>query len=498
MLQHQDTKAPRARWQSWLFVALLLAGAGLRLYHLGYRSLSTDEANVFWMARGSVDEIILHNAAGNSAPPLYALALNPLAEAHASEAALRSLSCAAGIAALAALYLLTSEYSGSAGALFAVFVAALAPSQVFYSQFLREYSLSVLCAALLLWAFTRFQRRPSWRSWAALTAIGVLAIAVQYGLALLVLALNVVFVLELRRTIERRPRVVWWTLAQAAMLGAAWVVYDQTLRHQLRPGGFGASYLGSGYWDGSAASLMRLVVGNTVELFAFAYPATVLLEGLVVLGIVELWRSANGRRAVLLLVTPILVVIATACLRLYPYLGARQSMMLTVMLYVCAASGFVRLRRVDWHGVGTALVIVWIGAEGVYGSYRTLMSTEPQHVRPIAEQLASEFRPGDRIYVYHRAVTPLLYYYPEESEHWIRGAYSPSDPAPHQRELAEALAQPGRVWVVFTMCEAGECETIRRSAAALRPIERVASDTGTELYRIDDPEQRNAAPRTAP
>jgi hypothetical protein len=232
--------------QRWLFAALLLVGAGLRLSHLGDRSLSTDEANVFWMARGTIDEIILHNAAGNSAPPLYALALNPLAEAHASEAALRSLSCAAGIAALAALYLLAREYNGPTGALFAVFVAALAPSQVFYSQFLREYSLAVLCAALLLLAFTRFQRRPSWRNWVALTALGVLGIDLQYGLALLLLALNAVFVLELPAATDRWRRILWWTLAQTGALGAAWMVYQQTLRHQLRPGGFGACRLAGG------------------------------------------------------------------------------------------------------------------------------------------------------------------------------------------------------------------------------------------------------------
>src|SRR5262249_20200291 len=167
-----------ARWWT-VFALLFLLGAGLRLYHLGHRSLSTDEANVFWMARGTFGEIVLQNAIGNSAPPLYALALNPLAEAHASEAALRSLSCAAAIAGLVALAALARAYSGPTGALFALFIAAIAPSQVFYAQFLREYSLAFLVAALLLLAFTHFQRHPTGWNWGALTLLVVLSIFVQ-------------------------------------------------------------------------------------------------------------------------------------------------------------------------------------------------------------------------------------------------------------------------------------------------------------------------------
>src|SRR5262245_54200897 len=330
---------------SLAFTLLLVIGSALRLYHLGYRSLSTDEANVFWMARGTSTEIIRQNAIGNSAPPFYALALNPLAEAHASEAALRSLSCAAGIAALVALSVLAGQYCGPTGALFAMFLAALAPSQVFYSQFLREYSLAFLCAALLLIAFTRFQRRPTWATWATLTATAVLSIFVQYGLALVVLALNIVFAIELRSGTTRAARLAWWTLAQSAVLAAVWFVYDGTLRHQLRPGGFGAAYLAPGYWDGSAGSLLRLTIGNTFELFGFAHPALPVLQGLVLLGMVELWRTRDGRRAIALLVIPIVITIGAACLKLYPYLGARQSIVLTVMMYVVAAAGFQLLRR---------------------------------------------------------------------------------------------------------------------------------------------------------
>jgi uncharacterized membrane protein len=374
--------------------------------------------------------------------------------------------------ALAALYVLAREYRGPAGAPFAVFVAAVAPSLVFYALFLREYSLAFLCATLLLLAFTRFQRRPTWPRSIALAALAALSMFVQYGLALLMLALNLVFAIELREAGQRARRIALWALAQTAGLAAAWVVYDQTLRHQLRPGGFGAFYLGQGYWDGSLPSLVRLAVGNTFEVFAFAHPAVPVLQVLVVLGVVRCWRTPDGRRAILLLATPVLVTLGAACLRLYPYLGARQSMMLTVMVYVCAASGFVLLRRLDWKRVGTTLVIAWLAAEGMYGTVRTLLSTEPQHVRPIVALLAARLKPDDRIYVYHHAVTPYRYYDPDQRAAWVRGLESPFDPIPHQRQIDEVLAPPGRVWMLFSLCQGNECDVIRRAAAARRPRRR--------------------------
>jgi hypothetical protein len=309
----------------------------------------------------------------------------------------------------------------------------------------------------------------------------VSSIFVQYGLALLILALNIVFLIELRATTPRAARVAWWTLAQGAALAAVWIVYDQTLRHQLRPGGFGASYLAQGYWDGSAGSLLRLAIGNTFELFAFAHPASPVLQGLLLLGVIALWRTRDGRRAVLLLVTPLVVTIACACLRLYPYIGARQMIVFTVMMYAVAASGFIELRRIDWRSLGSAIAIVWIAAEGLYGSYRTLLTTEPQHMRPIAALLAAAQQPGDRIYAYHRAVTPLRYY-ADEGAPLIPGVASPNDPAFHERQIAAVLAEPGRVWMVFSLCDSGECNVIRRAAASRRTVERVATATGTELY----------------
>ena len=105
-------------------------------------------------------------------------------------------------------------------------------------------------------------------------------------------------------------------------------------------------------------------------------------------------------------------------------------------------------------------------------------------MRPVAARLTQLLRPDDRVYVYHRALTPLQYY-AQEGPNWIHGVENPDEPVAYQDQIAEVLAVPGRVWLVFSFCQRNECDLILRRAAPLRHLERVAADTGTELYLAD-------------
>lgn len=78
----------------------------------------------------------------------------------------------------------------------------------------------------------------------------------------------------------------------------------------------------------------------------------------------------------------------------------------------------------------------------LYGAYRTLTCTEPQHMRPIVALLAERVRPGDRIYLYHFAVTPFRYYYPQGRSEWIGGVQSP--PILPRTTGRSPMSSPGR------------------------------------------------------
>jgi hypothetical protein len=156
------------------------------------------------------------------------------------------------------------------------------------------------------------------------------------------------------------------------------------------------------------------------------------------------------------------------------------------MLYVCAAAGFDLLRRFDWKHLATVAVIVFATSEALYGCYRQMWNTEPQHMRPVAVLLAARFQPGDRIYVYNDVATVLRYYYPAQERAWILGVRSPQDPQPHREQLERELSKPGRVWMIFSNCRFGECETIRRQASNWRTLDRVAGDVGVSLFLARD------------
>jgi uncharacterized membrane protein len=249
---------------------LTVLGALLRLYHLDYKSLWFDEAALYWIAHNPVQDVIAQNASSNSAPPLYALALSGIISLSESEAALRSLAWVGGVLAIPAIYLLSREFVERFAAYFVTLLVALAPTQIQYSQEVREYSLSFLTATLMLWLAHRHYRNPSWINWGLMTLIIVVGLFLQYGLALLLAAINVIYVLEslFTRTFSRKLWITW-AAAQVVALIAVVAVIDLSLGQQMKIGfgsGPASNYLAEGYWSGSIASLIELAVINTYNI----------------------------------------------------------------------------------------------------------------------------------------------------------------------------------------------------------------------------------------
>jgi uncharacterized membrane protein len=467
----------------WILLGLVVAGAALRLHHLGYKSLWVDEANLYWIARGTLSQVMRSNAGGNSAPPLFAVAIAAISRLGESEAALRALSCAAGIAALPAIHALARQLLPPAAALFATLLATLSPGQVVYSQQVREYSLAVLLAALLLAAFVRFLRLPSLGHACLFGALAVLGIFVQYGLALLLLALNLALALEWISSRVSRLALGRWTAAQLAALAAVAAVHRLSLGQQFVASGFGASYLERGYWNGDLASLPRLALANTYDLFVLAYPAAFLLQFLVLLGALRAWRTRDGRIAVLLLALPMLVTLAAACLRFYPYLGKRQCLFLTPMIFVAAGFGFQALLEIERRALAAAAVTAWLALQGLSTTWEYLQRTEPQHLRPVVEALRRDYRDGDRVYVYHGAVPAFRYYDRASKRPLVGGAYTP-EPGAYERQIDALLEAGGRLWLVMTNCRFGECRRIRDHTASRRPLAHVWRESDADLYLV--------------
>ena len=148
-----------------IFVFILALAVFLRFYCLTCSSLWHDEGNSWAVAQRGLDQIA-RDAAADIHPPGYYYLLKLWAGPFGFSAwGIRSFSALSGILTVAVVYLIGREMAAGAEdnrseiALFASFLAAVNPFQVFYSQEARMYALLALEGTALMWAVLAMGRR---------------------------------------------------------------------------------------------------------------------------------------------------------------------------------------------------------------------------------------------------------------------------------------------------------------------------------------------------
>ncbi|MDX2163406.1 MAG: glycosyltransferase family 39 protein [bacterium] len=466
-------------------VALItLSGAALRWTSLTTESLWLDETMLFHIAyRNTLADVTLANAGSNSAPPLFAWMLALVLQHDTSEVMTRSISLAAGILTIPLSYLLARQYMGRTSALLVALLFASAPSQIRYAQEVREYALSVLVMVGLLYSFNRFFRRPSPLNGLLYLVVSATAIFTQYGLALVIAALNGVVLVDLLRRPVRWRWLAGWVGVQAGTTAAAFAVYMLALRTQWVSGGFaGVGYLAAAYGDGTLHSLMQLATQSTWELIQFAFPGGVfaLLAILGLAAVVRGPRWING----LTLWGVIVVSLFAAFLRYYPYHGGRQNIFLAVPLILLAGIGFSRLRAAlrsrpsaAWISGVTVLILAITGVIGAVTQQNTL---SPRQTRQAMDYLQANFQDGDRIYVHQYAHITYDYY---RLQGMMAGLPEPIiGESPHGNayltDLPALIREEGRLWMLIAEC----------SEICLREHTRHVSGGRTVIWAFDTDE----------
>ncbi len=397
-----------------LLAGITLVGTALRVYQAGTKPLWFDEAIVFWISRSDLATAIELNASGNSAPPLFIVALSLLAPLGTTEGLLRLLPIIASALCIPAMYMLGRLYLGRTAALLPALLIAVAPIQIQYAQQLREYSLSVLLAILLLAAGVWFSRLPTPGRAAVFAATIVLAVFTQYGLALLAAGLSVATLVAAMRSDQKRRAVGLWALTQLAFVGAVAAVYQVSLARQFVPGGFGGTtYLASRYWTGgSLQSAAAFVHEGATQLVEYAFAGSAFLLVVLVGAICLLvWRQA--RPAVLPLALPLLITAGAGLLRLYPLGSVRQDLFLTPSIYLIAGIGLAYISQLDRGRVllpVLALLLLRTSDVQLRDYYRSDgMSSVGRH----ASQVASSATDSDGLFVCNPA-DPVVRYYLDE------------------------------------------------------------------------------------
>lgn len=496
---------------------IVAAGALLRFHHLDLKSLWYDEALTYDLVQGTLAETFQRNTTENSAPPFFPLLLALVTGANATETALRLPAVIAGILAIPAIWVLARQYLPVALALVPPLLVAIAPTQLEFSQQVREYSLSFTVSILLILACQRFLDVPSARRALGLALILAFGLLIQYGLGLLAAGLGLVACVELwwrkeQRPGERRGNLQRWFLAQLPGAGVVALLAVTTLpgqRAAMAPGL--VTYLADRHWDGTAAGLYTLLAGPRADFINFAFPSRLMLA-LTAVGVV-LWLFDRTRwRVAGLLLVPVALTVLTALAGIYPFGGIRQDMFLLPLVYIAALEPLRWLANRAGAPAGAPLgaintsfaakaapTIVAVLAGAVFtaiGLPRTLAfldstGSEPVRLTVQALERSRTSTPEHPIYVYAGAVPAFRYYWAGRSEPWIAGAQHRSGldqtladaalPAV-QAEIAGALTRTGGLWLVVSHI------TERDQAALLKPLqanyhlETLQAENGSALY----------------
>jgi hypothetical protein len=161
-------------------LGLLLLGAGLRLYHLGDRSLWVDE---IYTVNGALESgpghaLRLAQAFPEQGPAQFLLAW-ALRGLGLAEATVRLPSAVSGTLALLSLYLLGRELFGRRVGLIAAALAAITPFLVWYSQEARNYSMVVAISSLQMLAARRVAVGGGLGDWLGLVLVSVVGLYVH-------------------------------------------------------------------------------------------------------------------------------------------------------------------------------------------------------------------------------------------------------------------------------------------------------------------------------
>ncbi len=446
-----------------LAAGIIIAGGLLRANDLGGASLWLDEAVIWDIGQGSLGDILSANATFNSAPPAYPVFVRVVSDLWGnSEAQLRSFSLVLGIAGLLTIWLLARRWLSWPGALLTLSLMAFSPEQVYYSRELREYSLATLLAIVLFYCAERVLANGSrWTTVGVYTLIACAAPFTQFGLAILAASVHLVYLLHTLRN-KSRTTVMLFSLSSACLGVAMITVYVLFLQGRVRNNDLSFWYLEANYLSAYTAKAAILHLwSNTIGLFDMIFttrPSIVFLL-LVLVGIGEFWSSSSRRYAILLMVTPLVIVAGFSMVRLYPYGGVRQDIFLLPMLYLVAAAGLERLLRATAKprllGAAIFVLLLYWPLTAIGPGYSYINDREP--LRPLVQYLGNTAAPGDVVYVYSGARPAFRYYWEgrglgdaSEDVRIVMGSSRRQDPAGYLPEVEQAFGQGQRLWLVFS------------------------------------------------
>ncbi|MEO5901648.1 MAG: glycosyltransferase family 39 protein, partial [Ilumatobacteraceae bacterium] len=422
-----EAAEPSGQRTRTIVASLTLVAVGLRV--IAPRGLWLDEATSVHQARLGFGAMIRLLYDQDNHPPLHDILLwLDIRLVGDSEFALRLPSVIIGSLLVPMLYVAAKELFGRRAGLIAAAIGTVAPVAVWYGQEARMYAQFMLLALIVVWAQVRILRTGERRYWVVFTLCCVALIYSQYFAALHVVAVYLVFAIELLRRrhagrVSRLARQTAMSVLAGLVLVAPLIPFALHQAVHNQQAGFGFSAAG-GIATGSAVVPPPGIYGllSNVQWALWGYQpdsiATRIVAlwpvGLLVL-LLLLGRQRRGANRYLLLIAalPVGVVFAAS------FFAAKSRSLAEVryfagavpvlfLLIAGALATAITSSRVRCAVVG-ALLVSMVLALGVQET--SAQNPRLYQYREAIAEVVREARPGDQLVYSPEYLNYVLEYY---------------------------------------------------------------------------------------
>jgi hypothetical protein len=406
----------------WLIALAIAVGVVLRLrQYVADRSLWLDESflalNIISRGPRELLGVLDFN---QGAPPGFMLVEGAVRAISRDELWLRLPAFAAGVAALGLTWAVARRCCAPQARVLGCALVALSPVLVYYGTELKQYAVDVAASLFVVLAALWLYERPTRRVAVATAGAAILAVLCSHAAVFAAAGAGAVLAgVAVTARPPVRGRVVAvvavWALACAASAADALRTVS-SVRDSYggsSSGGF-VSVTGSG--GGVGHSVVRFGNSVTADLGLPSgspgfWLVTVPACAIGLLGFVAAVR--RRRVPALILVSPVVVTFVVSALGQYP-LSDRAMLFLAPMAALFLAEGAVALAERLPRAVRIAVVVAIAAALLAYpaqADWRALVHpTQREPLRPVLDEIATSWRPGDTLYLTYAAQYAARYY----------------------------------------------------------------------------------------
>lgn len=507
-----------------LVAAVLLAAATLRLYGLGAESLWTDELLTlhFVSQFGPVDILWGIPSTQPHLPLYYFLLKQWMALTGDSEAALRALSAAFGVASVGALYLVGRRLVDWQVGVVAAALLAFSRFHLHFAQEVRMYSLLTFLTAASFYLLLRLRDRPT-TGRAAAWAASAFLVGITHIFGVFVVVAQVTYIAWRLRSLagdrllglptDRLRQGYALSLGVAPLAVAAGVsLLDRVPRYHYIPwpSPYGALVTVTDYLGYGRGTRLWLLLGVFFLFAAVGVLALVRFEGDGLAALRRPRLDADGARgsatgddrdalvlAGLWFAVPFGAPIVLSYL-FTPLFWPRYTIAASLGLFLLVALGVRHLPTPSLRtGVAVLLVLALLPSVAVYHT-----GVQKEQWEEVGATIDANAEPGDGVLVVDRITRFGVYRYADTDDLDVETAVSAQSgtgaPPTSTAEIRERTAGHDRLWLVFSHAPEDERARVLDAVDDTRTATFHEQYVGVELYLFERDTGDEAAARAGP